>query len=288
MEITEIFFGIVLFVFGSILGSFLNVVALRHKTGVSAWFSRSFCFSCGLQLSWQDLFPILSFLALGGKCRNCKTRLSPRYLFVEVLMGALVYVLGAKILGLHFLETVAAAQLLWFGYALSIFSLLLVISLYDIQHKIIPDIFSLLFGIVSFSTYFLRGDYSWNALGEHIAAAVILFIPFFLLWYVSKGRLIGLGDGKLAIGIGFLLGLQWGTYAVIFAFWFGALFALGAMVLQRIGKITGWFNKRGSRWTLGAEVPFGPFLALATFAVYCWNWSPLVVSEFLLRTLGLF
>lgn len=283
----ELFFGIALFVFGSILGSFLNVVALRHRTGISAWFSRSFCFSCGVQLSWQDLFPVLSFLVLGGKCRNCKTRLSPRYLAVEVVSGLIVYFLGAKVLGLQFLETVAAWQLMWFGYAVLVFSVLLVISLYDIQHKIIPDGLSFLFAVLSFGVFFLRGDYTWSALGAHFASAIILFIPFFLLWYISRGKLIGLGDGKLAVGIGFLLGLQSGAYAVIFAFWFGAVFAIGMMIVQRIGMLTGAFNKRGAKWVLGAEVPFGPFLALATFAVYCGEWSPLVVSEYLLRVLGL-
>lgn len=283
----ELFFGIALFVFGSILGSFLNVVALRHRTGVSAWFSRSFCFSCGVTLSWQDLFPILSYIFLGGKCRNCKTLLSPRYIAVEIISGFLVYLLGAQLLGLDFLITSAAAQLALFAYAVVVFSTLLVISLYDIQHKIIPDSFSLVFGFLSFLTFFHRGEYTWSALAAHVAAAGILFVPFFLLWYLSRGKLIGLGDGKLAIGIGFLLGLQQGTYAIIFAFWFGALFAVLMMLVQRIGTLTGWFNKRGSRWSLGVEVPFGPFMALATFAVYCGGWSPLVVSETLLRWLGI-
>ncbi len=283
----ELFFGIALFVFGSIIGSFLNVIALRHRTGVSAWFSRSFCFSCGTQLSWQDLFPIMSFLVLRGKCRVCKTRLSPRYLAVELVSGVLVYMLGVQILGLGFLETAAAAQIALFAYAVVVFSALLVISLYDIQHKIIPDSFSFIFGLLSFLTFFHRGEYTWSALAAHLSAAIILFVPFFLLWYLSRGKLIGLGDGKLAIGIGFLLGLQQGAYAIIFAFWFGAVFAILTMIVQRIGTWTGWFNKRGAHWAFGGEVPFGPFMALATFAVYCGDWSPLVVSEVLLRWLGI-
>jgi leader peptidase (prepilin peptidase)/N-methyltransferase len=88
-----------------------------------------------------------------------------------------------------------------------------------------------------------------------------LFLPFYLLWKVSSGTWIGLGDGKLAIGIGFLLGTISGLSAIVFSFWIGAIFAIFIMLISRLELLS-------SRITMKSELPFGPFMIIATLIVF--------------------
>lgn len=94
----------------------------------------------------------------------------------------------------------------------------------------------------------------------------MLFLPFWALWFVSGGRWLGLGDGKLALGIGWFLGASLGASAVILAFWIGAGFALLAMGIQRVLKNTKFFQ--GRVLSMQSAIPFGPLLILAVFIVY--------------------
>ena len=85
----NLYFAILFFIFGTIVGSFLNVLILRYNTGISAARGRSFCFSCGKNLNWLELVPVLSFLFQKGKCRGCKSKISWQYPLVECLTGLL-------------------------------------------------------------------------------------------------------------------------------------------------------------------------------------------------------
>lgn len=256
MDFLTLFF---VFLFGTIIGSFLNVVIYRYNSGTSPLEGRSQCFSCGKTLQWYELIPVASFLWQKGRCRNCKVKLSWQYPAVEIISGV-VFVLVFS-LDKPIMETI---------YLFFVFSTLLVIGVYDMRHKIIPDglvvFFSLLalawfFGNVGFAQAF-SFPHAWT-----LIAGPMIFLPFWILWFVSEGRWIGLGDGKLGLGIGWFLGATLGGSAVLLAFWIGAFWALVVIAMQ---KIAFNFSASGSSQTLSmkSEIPFGPFLILSIFVIY--------------------
>lgn len=258
------------FLFGTIVGSFLNVVILRYDTPLTLG-GRSKCFSCNKTLNWYELIPVLSFLLQRGKCRKCGSRISNQYFFVEIFTGlSFLFVFMQNF-------TVAETAFLFF-----ITSVLVIIFVYDLKHKIIPDSFSFLFASLAF--FYLFIDFEklsflfpnfWDLL-----AGPILFLFFFLLWYFSQGRWIGLGDAKLAVGMGWLLGLYGGVSAVAFAFWIGAVVVIFILFVQlvrvKLRRIS-WherlaiffkLQKRPKTFTMKSEVPFAPFLVIGTIIVY--------------------
>ncbi len=246
---TEVVFYIFIFLFGAIIGSFLNVVIYRLNTGASIVRGRSICFSCGKALGWYELVPIASFLLQRGKCRNCKSKISWQYPIVEIVSGLLFLLVWT--LGL----SVAELFLYW-----AIVSILMVIAVYDIRHKIIPNSFVYAFILLSFISLTLTSDVQ---LVDWLAGP-ILFLPFAGLSFFSKGEWMGFGDSKLAWGIGWLLGLYAGVSAVILAFWMGAVWGLGLIALSHIKKLL----PIKKAFTMKSEIPFGPFLVLGIFLVF--------------------
>ena len=243
-----VFFYIFLFILGLLIGSFLNVLIVRHNTGISIVNRRSHCFSCGKTLSFFELIPVVSFLLQRGKCRNCRSRISIQYPLVEIISGGVFLFLGT-----HVLIDLEPMTVLNYLFLVTIFSILLVISIYDIKHKIIPDFYVYLFILLSIIykliLYLYIVGVPIQQLGVDAFSGVVLFIFFFLFWYLSKGMAMGFGDGKLAAGIGVLLGMAKGIVAVVFAFWTGAV----------VGIILLFLKKR--YFTMKSEVPFAPFLA---------------------------
>lgn len=251
----------IIFVLGAIIGSFLNVVIYRYNSGASPLTGRSQCFSCGKTLVWYELVPLLSFLLQRGRCRKCHVRLSWQYPLVEVLTGIIFVALFA--LGKPLAESI------WLA---TIFSTLIVIGAYDIRHQIIPDSLVAFFAIDSLAWFLwlhhanlgeiFQIPYLWTLL-----AGPVLFAPFWALWFVSKGKWIGLGDGKLAIGIGWFLGLSLGGSAIMLAFWIGTLWALAMMTSQRlIAQVAPAHVHK--MLSMRSAVAFGPFLILGVFVVY--------------------
>src|SRR3989344_7311171 len=131
-------FIIIFFTLGLIIGSFLNVVIYRLHTGKSLG-GRSTCMSCSTTLSWYELIPVFSFLGLKGRCKNCSTKISIQYPLVELATGLIFASLFLK------LQTFGVSYVY---YAL-MFSLLVVIAVYDLKHKIIPDKLSFIFGLLA-------------------------------------------------------------------------------------------------------------------------------------------
>jgi leader peptidase (prepilin peptidase)/N-methyltransferase len=244
-----------IFIFGTIIGSFLNVVIYRYNSGASIVKGRSHCFACGMTLSPRDLIPLYSFLVAHARCRKCKVRLSWQYPIVEALTGAMfvaVFMLNKPVVDTMIL--------------LAVFSTLIVIGVYDLRHQIIPDGLVVLFSILGLTQFFLsvpsltlalHMPYAWTLL-----AGPMLFFPFWALWYVSRGRWLGLGDGKLALGIGWFLGATLGGSAVILAFWIGAVYALAIMAIQKI------LHSTKNKLSFKSEIPFGPFLIIGVVIVY--------------------
>ncbi|MBU2263542.1 prepilin peptidase, partial [Patescibacteria group bacterium] len=143
------------FILGTIVGSFLNVVILRYNTGQSVIKGGSKCFSCGKNLKWHELIPVVSFIIQKGRCRNCKSRISIQYPIVELLTG-LIFLLTFHVTGYSLLIT---------NYYFIIFSLLIVIAVYDLRHQIIPNGFVYAFIILSLFAIFLENcnlEFVWN------------------------------------------------------------------------------------------------------------------------------
>ncbi|MDD5050413.1 MAG: prepilin peptidase [Candidatus Pacebacteria bacterium] len=253
--------GIFVFIFGLIVGSFLNVVILRYNTGTTIG-GRSYCFSCGKTLHWYELIPLLSFLIQLGKCRSCKAKISWQYPLVELSTGILFA------LTLLSFPVFSSRDLFILFFYLIIESILIVITVYDLRHKIIPDALVYTFAFLSLGAIFVPALHATRYTFYDLLAGPILFLfPFFLLWFISKGRWMGLGDAKLSLGIGWFLGLAYGISAIILGFWIGAGVSLLLLLVQKIAKgktplISGLGNL-----TMKSEIPFGPFLILGALLV---------------------
>ncbi len=227
---------IFIFIFGAIIGSFLNVVIKRYNTGESIIYSDSRCLACGKKLSWSELIPICSFLMQKGRCRGCHSKISRQYPLVEFLTGLLFLSI--------FLKFFPDIDLMIFYWIVA--SLLIIISVYDFYHQIIPDKIVYLLIFLALGYWFFVG----NAAFIGFLAGLSFFLFFFLLWLVSRGRWMGFGDSKIALAGGWVLGLENGLIAMIFSFWIGAI--LGIFLLL--------FSKKNI--TLKSRIPFGPFLSL--------------------------
>jgi prepilin signal peptidase PulO-like enzyme (type II secretory pathway) len=228
-------------ILGAILGSFLNALLFRYNTGRSVLRGRSRCMHCGRTLNALDLVPVLSYLALRGKCRYCHSKVSIQYPLVEiagVILAALVYLQNPD----------PFAFALW----LAIWMTLLFVFVYDLKHKVIPWEASGLLAALALLHLWSLGFGSWS-----LVAGPILAAPLFLLSLVSGGRWMGWGDSALELGLGWMLGVTAGLSAFVFAFWTGAVVGIGLLALSK-------------GITMKSEVPFAPFLiAGAAIAYFC-------------------
>ena len=243
------------FILGTVVGSFLNVVILRYNTGESILFPESRCFSCGKKLRWFELIPILSFLLQKGRCLRCKSKISRQYPITELLTGLTFFAIFWK-----FYPSIESVIFYW-----TVASFLIVISVYDFRHQIIPNglVYFLIF-LSLFPVFFSAGGGNWSFFGNwkfgignsgllsRLLAGVVFGGFFASLWLASKGGWMGLGEAKLALGIGWLLGFPAGIIAVLFSFWLGAI--VGVFLLLFLPK----------KFTLKSRIPFGPFLCLGT------------------------
>lgn len=241
---------------GTIIGSFLNVVVYRFNTGRGLG-GRSACMSCNKTLRWHDMIPVLSFFIRRGKCAHCDAKISPQYPFVEVVTGLVFLGIWHSFSYLFFFNTWFAVLALALYFTIA--SILIVISVYDTRHLIIPDRLVYLFAVLAFvSMFFSDGVFQLFGLPNvwHILAGPILAFPFWAIWFFSKGEMMGLGDAKLMLGIGFLLGLSGGVTTLLIAFWLGAF--IGILLL-----IT-----KGRTFTTKTPLPFAPFLIVSLAIVF--------------------
>jgi leader peptidase (prepilin peptidase) / N-methyltransferase len=263
----------ILFIFGVAIGSFINVLSLRYKDGGGIFFTkkiqgRSHCPHCTKVLQWYELLPILSFVLQRGRCRGCKTPLSWQYPIVELITGILTATLPIQLyqaFGGPLL--VAQGTLGWLCAIIGLWLLIVytavTLSAIDLRLQIIPDQSNILLGVIGVLLLAIKythlvtypsflGSYS-NALGTiaspitgALVGAAAGLIIFGGIVFLTKGRGMGLGDVKLAIPIGLILG--WPDAIVAFA----AAFVVGAIVgIALIAR---------HKATMKAAVPFGPFL----------------------------
>ena len=273
---------ILFFLLGTSIGSFLNVVVLRY--GTKKLSGRSMCFSCGKILHWFELLPVLSFFVQRGRCRGCKAGISFQYPLVELLTGFVFALVAWRNLQPTTDNLQLESPLLWFVVCgeLLMFSLLIALSVYDLRHKIIPDALVFSAGIVSFLlflySYFIRQPADHSSYLLDFWSGFFFAIPFALIWFLSKGRAMGLGDAKLVVLFPWFLGVAGGLSALVIGFWIGAAVALGGLFLKKMvalfprGSLAGL---RGRLKHLGmkTELPLGPFLVLGLFLVYVFGWD---------------
>ncbi len=239
----------IVFVFGLLIGSFLNVCIYRIPKNISIVFPNSHCPKCKKEIKWYDNIPVLSYLLLLGKCRNCKTKISPRYLIVE-LITAILFVSGFYRFGL----SREFISILVFISVITIFSFLIVIALIDLKTQYIYDVTVIplaIFGICV--SVLIPGRGPLLALAGYLAGgAVFLLIAIFSL-AVYKQEGMGMGDVKLAAATGTFLGLQ------------GVL--IMSLLSVILGSIISSYLLLSGRKHRMDPIPFGPFIVLGTFIV---------------------
>ena len=230
---------IVAFCFGLVFGSFFNVVIYRLPLGKSIIRPGSSCPKCGHELSAFELIPIFSFLIQGRKCVVCREPISWRYPLVELISG----------LGFAFVtfRSNSSEEIL---VGLVFFSLLLILGLIDLDHKILPNVLTLSGMVIGLLFAFL----GWTiGLGQAVLGLVVGFGVVFLIALLSRGGM-GMGDVKLLGFIGAFLGWKLSLVTLFLAAFFGMI--AGFIYLKKTGQ---------DRKT---PIPFGPFLALAALILY--------------------
>jgi len=212
-----IYLSVIIFIFGTVIGSFLNVLIYRLPIGLDFKKGNSFCPKCEHELKWYDLFPLFSYIFLRGKCRYCKAKISPQYPIVEALNG-IMYVLAFVFLCKADYKMFPE----FFGYCI-ILSCLIVLSWTDSIHNIIPDsmwIGVLIGGIDLYICQIVRaGGFVWADLFERLIGLVLVSGVLFILGTIFE-RLkgidaIGGGDIKLMAAAGFALGWSKVVFATL-------------------------------------------------------------------------
>jgi leader peptidase (prepilin peptidase) / N-methyltransferase len=249
-----------IFSLGLIFGSFLTSFPYRLLLGERFPKGRSYCPTCKKIIHWYDNIPLFSYLYLQGKCRNCKKKIPWEYPLTELITAcAFVFVFHTFLFCTALSEspfcTISFAVGLWalpffFGIVVALFALFIT----DIKEQIIPDELSFMLFVISFFMLVGSGtDTLYSSLLAGFAAALFLL----LLHLITLGRGMGLGDVKLAISLGLILGWR---YTII---WLMGSFVLGAIVgVALIGFGLSKFGK---------HIAFGPFLVLSFFIVLLWG-----------------
>jgi leader peptidase (prepilin peptidase)/N-methyltransferase len=241
---------VALFIFGLIIGSFLNVVILRLPKEHSLS-GRSVCPHCGHMLESEDLVPLFSYLFLKGRCRYCKSKISPRYFIIELLTGLLFLFTGLCFFPVSSLGWAILLR------ALFVVAILIPVFVVDLEHYLILDKVLLFgdIGILGFNLILdlLQKNFSLptSYLISGLIAAAAIFILFFALWLFSKGRALGFGDVKLVAFLGLALGWP--------QIWVGLFLSVV------MGGMAGTVLLISGKKTLKSRVPFGTFLSLGAF-----------------------
>jgi leader peptidase (prepilin peptidase)/N-methyltransferase len=252
------------FLFGLLIGSFLNVCILRIPADKSIVLPASSCTKCGKPIAAYDNIPVLSWLFLGGKCRHCKTPISRMYPAVELLTGLLF-------LGCYWVFGPTVDALKWAVFA----ALLVVLTITDLRERILPDevnFFGLGAGLLfSFFTKSLDGTALWlsnrwfefpppQAALSFADAVLGALAGSGLLWIVAEGyfRLrgregLGLGDVKMMAAVGAFLGLKRTMMTVLVGSLLGSVIGIFLMAVTKKGR--------------DYELPFGTFLGAGALLV---------------------
>jgi leader peptidase (prepilin peptidase)/N-methyltransferase len=257
-------------VLGALLGSFANVCIVRIPLEKSIVRPGSHCFSCDAPIRFYDNIPILSYLLLRGRCRNCGAAYSPRYLLTEAATALLVLAAYHQAIAGPAVDEAIPFRLAHFAVAALFLLALVVITFIDLDTKQIPDAITIPGIPVFFAFGVLLGD---HPLGELLAGALGSYGAVGLLgdtWYFLTGRdALGLGDAKLLALVGAFLGWQASVFALFGGAVVGSVLLVPVLVWRRL--------RSGAGEVLQFETPFGPFLAVAS-VVYLFLGSRITVE----------
>lgn len=228
---------ITVFCFGAVFGSFATMASHRMPLGEDMILKSSACPKCKHKLGFLDLFPILTWLFSGGKCRHCRAKISVRYPLTEFALAAIFVVIYLK-----------------FGFSLTAFALyytsviLVIMSVIDIEKQIIPNLIHILLlpGAVLYA-YSTEQSWTYSAVG-FVAALLATLALRYIFWLWKKKEGLGMGDVKFFAIAGIFIGWQG---LVPFMFYAGILGIFSGLLWKRLGK--------------GEQYPFGPALAIALF-----------------------
>ena len=256
------FIFVMIFVFGLVIGSFINALQYRIQSGKTMK-GRSMCPVCEHTLSWYDLFPIISWVSLGGKCRYCKKPISAQYPIVELITGlsffGVFYSTGLAVQLSDLIVRGSFGPRELFLVILQAISVVIItfaailVGLHDYKTTYVLSKYVYL-GIIAGFIYNLS-QYSGllttgqlvNYMYSFILAAIIPAGIFYLMYFLSKGRWMGEGEYELALFMGFTLGFPLILPAYYFAFIVGSIVGLALIYLQKTKKF-------------GSEIAFGPYL----------------------------
>lgn len=231
----ETYYLIVFFIFGLVLGSFYNVVGYRLPNKMSLITPASHCTSCNHKLSPIELIPVLSWIFLGGKCKNCKNKISIFYPIFELSTG-LVFALIYKIFGIS-IDTFIA---------IVFSSMILILMISDILYMVIPDELLIFCGVILFVLKLLTKI-------NIITLIIDMIIPFIVMYLIKvigdiifKKESLGWGDIKLMLIFGLVLGYEISIFTIV----------LASFIALPISLITIKSNKTH-------EIPLGPYLGVA-------------------------
>lgn len=237
----ETFLIVIITIYGVIIGSFLNVCIYRIPKNESIVTHRSHCMNCGKQIKWYDLVPLISYLVLGGKCRCCKTKLSPQYPLVEFLNG----------FGYALIVIANGVNLTSILYCLCT-SALLALSVIDWRTFEIPAAFNIFIGILGIIRLLTDLEH-W-----YIYAIGLVSVSGFLylLFLITKGRGIGGGDIKLMAAAGLLVGWKYIILSLGLGCVLGSIIHVILMKVQKKDRV----------------LAFGPYLSLGIYiSMICGN-----------------
>jgi len=248
---------IFVFIFGLIIGSFLNALIYRLHIGESISHGRSKCPHCGHVLAWNDLVPVMSFLLLKGRCRYCKKKISWQYPIVELAVAALFLISYVINVGRFPAPDLLFPSNLQFWLLMTrdfiAISSLTAIFVYDLKWMIIPDSIALSAFVLVFILNVLIGI----PIASILIGAAVGFGFFALQYYISNGQWIGGGDLRLGALMGALLGWPLIVVALFLSYILGAIVSVILLI-----------SKKATR---KSAVPFGVFLAPAAILALLWR-----------------
>lgn len=244
---------IIFFIFGLIIGSFLNAVVYRINQ-VESLLERSHCPNCKKKVRWFDNIPVLSFIALGARCRDCGEKISWQYPIVEFFCGIIFALIGK-----YFFVFYDFQSWMQTAFYLAIFAILLIIFVYDFKYMEIPMI-AIWIGIGISIIYALSVD--WNIFANAsslielktisgLIGGFVAFGFFFSLAFYSKEQWMGYGDAYLGILVGLIVGWPNIIGTLMISFIIGATISVMLIAVRKK--------------TMKSQVPFAPFLAVGTF-----------------------
>lgn len=248
--------SVIIFIFGLAIGSFINALEYRIGTKLSIVKGRSICPKCKKQLAWYDNVPVVSFVVLRGKCRQCGKPISWQYPIVELLTGLMFVVMA---LGDNFrtdVRTILALLCLFF-----ISFCLILVALHDQKTTYVLSgyVYAAIVATLAYLVITYNGAWTlpafWSYISPNLLATLISLLPFAVLYIISKGAWMGAGDIEVAALLGFLLGWPNFLVALYFAFIVGSIWGLAKVYMLKNAK-------------LKSEMPFAPFLIAGTFFAF--------------------